>query len=72
MTNHVMAAHSIESACILLRDALNHLDEADIERLSRLKHLITQLSHEAAELRSQTRLIFDSRQPATSGTESGP
>ena len=54
MTDHIKAAHSLEAACILICDANNHIDPADIERVNRLRHLIRQLGHEAEELRLGT------------------
>jgi len=54
MVDHVKAAHVLEAAAVLVCDANNHLDPKDIERISRLRHLIRQLGHEADELRLST------------------
>ena len=51
MADHIKAAHALESACVLICDANNHIDPANMERISRLRHLIRQLGHEAEELR---------------------
>jgi len=54
MADPVKAAHSLEAACILICDANNHIDPADIDLISRLPHIIRQLGHEAEELRLST------------------
>lgn len=58
MVDHVKAAHSLECAAVLICDANNHLDPKDVERLSRLRHLIRQLGHEAEELRLSTLTVI--------------
>ena len=54
MTDHVKAAHSLECAIILICDSINFIEEADISRITRLRHIITQIGHEAEELRLST------------------
>jgi len=51
MTDHVKAAHSLEAPILMIHDASNHLDAGDIERISRLRHVVRQLEHQAEELR---------------------
>lgn len=59
MKDHIKAACVLEAACVLICDANNHLDPSDIERLSRLRHLIRQLGHEAEELRLSTLTVIE-------------
>jgi hypothetical protein len=54
MADHVKAAHALESAILLICDANNHIDPTGVERISRLRHIIRQLGHEAEELRLST------------------
>ena len=65
MTDHLKGAHSLEAACILIADGINFIDPADVERISRLRHLIRQLGHEAEELR-----LLKDEEPKTEGEQS--
>ena len=52
MTDLLTAAKHLDAPAASDREAAGKLDPADIWRINRLRHLITQLQHEAAELRA--------------------